>query len=439
MPKNSESILDISTLWSPLTGVLQIFEWMGQKFSFSAGECAIHLDLIAKVRGIASAEKYFADLPYTEKNRQTYSVLLNCYVKEKNIEKSEATMEKLKFLGFAKDSVPYAEMITLYMNTEQFEKVHLVIQEMKKNGISLDRYCYNSWMKSYAALSDMDQVEKVLNEIEHDDNIDADWTFYSTQVDIYIKAKVLDKAQSALTEMESKMKEMEAKKKQKERVAYDYLISLHGDLGNKDEIYRIWQSFELTFPEMTHRSRICLLSTLVRIGDIEGAEDFLKKWESVKSFEDIRGSNILLGVYIQRGWLQKAEVCFERIRENGGKPNSTSWKILAEGYIQDGQYDKAMEAMKKSVLVGRNVPWQPMSAIVLAILKHFEEEGDVKSAEEFFKVLRKVKFVSTEIYNSLLRTYVHVGKVPPRLTEHMKEDNVYPDEETNILLKQSDG
>jgi len=55
-------------------------------------------------------------------------------------------MEKLKFLGFATDPVPYIEMMTLYMNTEQCEKVPLVIQEMKKNGISLDTHCYNIWM-----------------------------------------------------------------------------------------------------------------------------------------------------------------------------------------------------------------------------------------------------------------------------------------------------
>jgi pentatricopeptide repeat protein len=236
---------------------LEIFEWMGQKFSFSSGECAIHLDLIEKVCGIASAEKYFTDLPYTEKNIQTYSVLLNCYVKEKNkIKKSKATMEKLKFLGFAKDPVPYTEMMTLYMNTKKFEKVPLVIQEMKKNDISLNTLCYNIWMKSYATLLDMDQVEEVLNEIERGDNIDANWTVYGTRVDIYMKAKVLNKAQSSLKEMESKMKEMEAKKKQKEQAAYDCLISLHGNLGNKDEIYRIWQSFELTLPETTYRSHI---------------------------------------------------------------------------------------------------------------------------------------------------------------------------------------
>jgi pentatricopeptide repeat protein len=72
------------------------------------------------------------------KNQPTYSALLNCYVKEKNIEKSEATLEKLKELGFAKGPLPFKEMITLYINTQQFEKVPSVIWEMKKNGLSLD-------------------------------------------------------------------------------------------------------------------------------------------------------------------------------------------------------------------------------------------------------------------------------------------------------------
>ena len=73
---------------------------------------------------------------------------------------------------------------------------------------------------------------------------------------------------------------------------------------------------------------------------------------------------------------------------------------------------------------------------VLAILKHFEKQGDVKSAEEFFKILRGVKFVSTETYKVLLRTYVHVDKVPTRISELMLEDNVSLDEEMENLLKQ---
>lgn len=346
-------------------------------------------------------------------------------------------MEKLKDLGFANGPLPFNGMMSLYINSEQFEKVPSVIWEMKKNGISLDVYSYNFWMRSYTALSDMDKVEDVLNEMQSDDNVDTDWTIYSTIVNFYIQAKDLDKAESTLKEAENKMKKMEAKRKRKYRAGYDHLIRLHGSLGNRDEVYRIWRSLESAFPEMTNRSYMCLLSSLVAIGDIEGAEDFLKKWDSVKLFDDIRVSHVLLVAYIKNGWLPKAEVLLERIIENGGKPNADTWEILAEGYIQSGEIHKAMEAMAKSVSVGQST-LQPKFGNVVAILKHFEKQGDVKSAEDFFKILRGLKFVSTEIYNCLLRTYVHAGKVPPKISELMIEDNIRPDEETQILLKQTD-
>lgn len=301
---------------------MQIFEWMSQRFSFSSGELAIHLDLIAKVRGVASAEKYFADLPDTEKNQDTYSALLNCYIKEKNIEKSEAIMEKLKSSGLAKYTLTYNQMMTLYMKTQQFEKVPLVIQEMKKNGISLNAYSYNIWMNCCATFSDIDQVEEVFNEMECDDNVDPGWTFYSTLANIYLKAKILDKVESALKELENKMK-------RKDRAAYGHLISLYGSLRNKDEVYRIWQSFELAFPKMTNKSYICFLSSLVKIGDIEGAENFLKKWQSRKLFDDIGVCNVLLGAYIRQGWLQKAKGLLEHVMENGFQPNANTRKILA--------------------------------------------------------------------------------------------------------------
>ena len=106
------------------------------------------------------------------------------------------------------------------------------------------------------------------------------------------------------------MKEMEAKMARKDRLAYDHLISFHASLGNRAEVYRIWKSFELAFPKMTNRSYYCLLYSLVRIGDIEGAEDFLKKWGSVKIFNDIRILHVLLLVYIKKKGGCKKQNCF---------------------------------------------------------------------------------------------------------------------------------
>jgi hypothetical protein len=49
------------------------------RFPLSSSDMAIQLDLIAKVRGVSHAEKYFDELPDAMKDKQTYGSLLNCY------------------------------------------------------------------------------------------------------------------------------------------------------------------------------------------------------------------------------------------------------------------------------------------------------------------------------------------------------------------------
>eukprot|EP01018_Ginkgo_biloba_P007809 Gb_14576 [translate_table: standard] len=410
---------------------MMISEWIVRyRNQVAPADCAIRLDLIAKVHGIASAEKYFSGLPVTAKNQLTYGALLNSYVKLNLTEKSEAIMEKLKSSGFARNALPYNAMMTLYMNTDQLEKVPLVIQEMKKDGVALDAFSYNIWITACAAMSDIDKMEVVMEEVKCDNKANTDWTIYSTLATMYIKAGLLNKVESALKELENNMTHSD-------RSPYDYLISLYANIGNKEQMYRIWQSLKLAFPKMTNRSYICMLSSLLRIGDIEGAESILKEWESVCDSYDVRIPNIFLGNYVRKGLLEKAELLLEQILEKGGKPNFKTWEIMAEGYIQKRQIDQAIVAMKKSALVDNFISWQPKPENVLAILRHFEKHSDVESAEDFFKMLRGLNYVSTEIYNSLLRTYIKAGKDASGLFELMNKDSISPNEETNLLCKQA--
>jgi len=50
-------------------------------------------------------------------------------------------------------------------------------------------------------------------------------------------------------------------------------------------------------------------------------------------------------------------------------------------------------------------------------------------------VLRKAGYVTTGIYNMLLRTYTKAGKMPPVIAERMAKDKVVSDEETKELVR----
>ena len=104
---------------------MQICEWMTlqQDIRLQTGDYAVHLDLIAKVRGVNSAEKFFEDLPDKMTGHLACSALLHVYVQNKLSAKAEALMAKMTECGFLKNCLPYNHMLSLYISNGQLEKV----------------------------------------------------------------------------------------------------------------------------------------------------------------------------------------------------------------------------------------------------------------------------------------------------------------------------
>ncbi|KAF2286707.1 hypothetical protein GH714_023832 [Hevea brasiliensis] len=185
---------------------------------------AIHLDLVAKTRGITAAENYFIDLPETLKNHLTYGALLNCYCKELMTEEAEALMEKMKELNLGLTSMSYNSLMTLYTKVGQPERIPAVIQEMKTKNIMPDSYTYNVWMRALAAVNDTSGAERVVEEMKRDGRVAADWTTYSNLASIYIDAGLHEKAEKAL-------KELEKRNAHQDHYAFQFLITCMVEQG----------------------------------------------------------------------------------------------------------------------------------------------------------------------------------------------------------------
>jgi hypothetical protein len=67
-----------------------------ERFSLTASDMAIQLDLIAKVRGVSYAEKFFEELPDAMKDKRTYGSLLNVYAQAMLKEKTKETFEHMR-------------------------------------------------------------------------------------------------------------------------------------------------------------------------------------------------------------------------------------------------------------------------------------------------------------------------------------------------------
>ncbi|KAF8019561.1 hypothetical protein BT93_G0294 [Corymbia citriodora subsp. variegata] len=375
---------------------LEVYDWMnnrGERFRLSASDAAIQLDLIAKVRGISSAEDFFLRLPDALKDRRIYGALLNAYVRARMKEEAESLIDKMREKGYAMHALPFNVMMTLYMNLKDYGKVDALVSEMMEKNIQLDMYSYNILLSSRGAQGSVEGMEQVFEQMKLDSMINPNWTTFSTMATMYIKMGQLEKAEDCLKKVESRITG-------RDRIPYHYLISLYGTVGNKEETYRVWNTYKSVFPTIPNLGYHAMISSLVRIGDIEGAEKMYEEWLLVRTSFDPRIGNLLMNSYVKEGKLDKAEGILDQMVELGGKPNSSTWEILAEGHTRERRISEGFSCFKDAFLAEGWKSWRPKPVTLSYFFDLCEEEGNLETKEALVELLRQSGFLEDKTYAS---------------------------------------
>lgn len=392
----STSFLSSSLI--PSCTPLQVYEWMnnrGERFRLSTSDAAIQLDLISKVHGVSIAENFFLKLPDGLKDRKIYGALLNAYAKARMKEKAESLLDRMRSKGHVMHSLPYNVMMTLYMNIKEYEKVDSLVSEMMEKNIKLDIYTYNIWLSARGSQESAERMEQVYEQMKLDNIINPNWTTFSTMATMYIKMGQLEKAEDCLKKVESRITG-------RDRIPYHYLLSLYGSVGDREEIYRVWNIYNSIFPSIPNLGYHAIISSLVRVGDIEGAEKIYDEWLSVKLTYDPRIANLFMNFYVKEGNFDKANSFFEHMVEVGGKPNSTSWEALAEVHAGEKRISQALSCWKEAFAVEGSKNWKPKPVNVLTFFDLCEQEADTTSKKIILELLRQAGYLKDESYTSLL-------------------------------------
>ncbi|KAJ0493501.1 putative tetratricopeptide-like helical domain superfamily [Helianthus annuus] len=349
---------------------LKLSETMAERgMNKTVGDQAIHIDLIAKAKGINAAEAYFVSLPEQSKNHLTYGPLLNHYCKELITDKAESMFAKMKELNLTLTSVHYNCIMTLYEKTGQPERIPEIIMEMKASEVKLDILTYNIWMRAVAALNDISGVERVINELKRDDEVSEDWTTYSNLASIYVDSGLTNKAEDAL-------KELEKKNAHKNLSAFQHLITLYGKTGNLIEVYRVWRSLKLAFPKTANISYLNMIQVLVKLDDLPGAEKCFREWVSGSPTYDIRIANVLIGAYLKSDSFVKAEELRELSKRRGAKPNAKTWEIFLNYHLEKGEIVSAVSCVDNAI----GEKWVPVEAVIRKFMAYYEGSKDVDGA-----------------------------------------------------------
>lgn len=385
----------------------------------------MRLDLIRRVHGLEHAEHFFNSISSQLKTSNAYGALLCSYVRERSVEKAEAIMQEMRMMGFATTSFPYNVLINLYAQIRQHEKIDLLIQEMEMKGIPQDIYTVRNLCAAYVAKSDISGMEKILQRIEEDFEFKADWRVYSIAASGYLSAGMETKALSMLKKMEEKIPP------QRNKSAFEFLLSLYERTGRKDELYRVWSMFKPSIRQMDVPYAL-MITSLAKLDDIEGAERIFEEWESKCTVYDFRVLNRLLVAYCRKGLFDKAESVVNRAVV-GRTPYASTWNVLALGYADHGLMSKAVEMLKKAMLVGRE-DWKPNNETLEACLDFLEEQRDAETMEELIRLCKSSGTVSKEMYYRLLRTSIADGKPVLGILDQMKMDGFSADEVIDKIL-----
>ncbi|CAK9323729.1 unnamed protein product [Citrullus colocynthis] len=379
---------------------LQLCEWLSNERNQdpSPGDIAIRLHLISKVHGLEQAEKYFSSINDSSRDHKVYGALLNCYVENKNLEKAEAIMQKMREVGFMKTPLSYNVMLSLYSHLGKHEKLNELMEEMEEMGISHDRFTYNIRMNAYAATSNITNMEKLLLKMEADPLVTMDWHAYFVVANGYFKAGLSENSILMLKRSEQLIGD-----KQK-WFAYECLITLYAAIGNKDEVYRVWNLYT-NLKRRYNSGYFCIINSLIKLDDMDGAEKILKEWESGDTCFDFKIPNLMISSYCKKGFVDKAEAYISRLIENGKEPPANTWDGLASGYHANGLTNKAVETLKKAISVSRP-GWKPNYHTLAACLEYLKTNGNVEVAEEIVGLLRKRDIVPLNIFNRL-EDYIH--------------------------------
>ncbi|KAL5581793.1 hypothetical protein UlMin_014235 [Ulmus minor] len=400
-------------------------EWMsnGMNFALSSGDMAVKLDLISKVRGLEQAEQYFNSISCSSRDDKIHGALLHCYAKIDYLEKAEDHFQKMKELGLVNSSLCYNVMLSLYSRAGKHEKLKSLMQEMEENGIKSDKFTFSIRLNAYTATSNVEGMEKLLIKMEADPGVTMDCNAYFIAAKGYLKAGLPEKAVMMLRRSEKLIGSEER------MMAYEHLLTLYGTAGKKDHVYRIWNLYK-DMGRLYNSGYISVLSSLVKLNDFDGAEKILEEWESGKTGFDIRIPILMIRNYCKKGLLEKALAYADRLVDSGKKLNSDIWWCLATQCSIEGQMERAVENLKKSVLARPGLKFDCFT--LAACIDYCKTKGDIEVAHEILGLLKERGSLLATKYDRL-QDYLKSEKYS-RALDAMEKDNAEVKKDINELV-----
>ncbi|GAB2299098.1 hypothetical protein Dimus_033170 [Dionaea muscipula] len=361
----------------------QILEWMDKgRYTFSARDKALRLDITFKFKGAIEAEEYFDSLSPKMKNRFTYGALLHSYCKELMVDKAVALFKEMDKLNLV-SPLALNNLMTMSLKLGQPEKLPSLVQEMKDRNFPATDFSRALLMQACSMMNDIEGVERVFNEVSKKK---CDWTIYSNLATAYFKAGLFEKADSALKQLEELLE-----KEKCVRSAYFFLITFHASAGNSAGVFRVWDSLKSHYPSCHNVSYLCLLHALSRLDNIDDLTKYFGEWNTNCRTYDPRLAIVVLRAYLNNDMINEAELVFEIAGCKVGAPCFRVHEMFMDYYLEKEDMKSGLRHMEACISKGKKgQKWKPKPAVIDSFFNYFEKQIDVDGMERLCILLKAV-------------------------------------------------
>ncbi|KAL3821476.1 hypothetical protein ACJIZ3_007381 [Penstemon smallii] len=249
-------------------------------------------------------------------------------------------------------------------------------------------------------------MNKLLHEKKNYPEISENWKVFAMLAKGYLKVGQAEKSREMLREIEKRIDRYPS--------AYRTLVSMYADLGDIEEVYRVWNLMKNEI-NIRNTDYYNMISSLVRVDDFDGAEEILKEWESSNRIYDFRIPRLLIKRYVEKGFFGKAEEVVKKIIVSGNKPPASIWGFMATGYSKSGRMDKALDAMTEAILSDQDC-WTPNRDALKACMGYLKKKGEDELVEGLCNLLSERRILSRQGIEGI-RYEVEVLLIKPELSQ----------------------
>lgn len=402
-------------------------------FELEDMDYGIRVELIAKVQGAQKAAAYFLTIPKDFQTSMVYSMLLKAYVEQNKEKDATNLIEKAERLGLSHRTYMYNQLLYLYKKNGLMTGVAEVLQLMDQRNVQPDVHTYNIILDVRARKGDADGMAKVWAQIKEDENVEPDAATYAILAKGYIQAGLTEKA----AEVVKKVEESPFRRK---RVVHLLLLKLYGQIGDEEELERIWGLVNRGAKVGT-ADYVAMIRGLGKVGNSARAEDVFEEMEERMGKLTVHHYNALFSVYANLGRTQKGESLLKQLARACVTPNAATFHELVQMYLNARQEEKAMDVLAKAQKASQSsIRRRPQYVTFQAVLEWFAQNGNVKNAEKVVRDLKLAGYLcSYRSYVTLLKAYENGRMSPYGLLDRLRADNIIPNHFIRMELKKLDG